>query len=125
MSYEQSLEMRSEVAAVDLSAKQFYAVTVQADGLHLAATGKAINGIQQGKAASGAVASFAIRGRTKAAITASTVIAKGAQLEVDSGGTLIPLNSGVAVAQAMEALASTASVCAIAVELLPANGLFA
>jgi len=125
MSVESNLSSRSEVAAADLSAKQFYAVTVGSTGMDVSTAAKSIDGILQDKPTSGQVGCYAHSGRTKAAISASQTITKGGLLEVASGGTLVPIASGIAVAKAMESLVSVAAVRLITVELLPAAGVYA
>lgn len=125
MALDQNLETRSEVAAADLSAKQFRTVLLAPGGVDISATAKNITGILQNKPASGQMAVYAIRGRTKAAISASQTITKGQQLEVDAGGTLIPLAAGIVVAVACEALVSVAAVRLIAVEITLGVGLYA
>ena len=125
MSTESNLDSRSEVAAADLSAKQFYAVTVGSTGMNVSTAAKACDGILQDKPTSGQVGQYARRGRTKAAISASQTVTKGGLLEVDTGGTLIPIASGTAVAKAMESLVSVAAVRLISVELLPGSALYA
>ena len=126
MPFEEQLtfNQRTGVAYVDLSAKQFYAVTETANGLDLATAAKNISGILQDNPIATQAGAYAVSGVTKAAISASTAITKGARLEVDTGGTLITLASGTAVAEAREALSSTAAVCYIAVALLPNNAAF-
>jgi len=125
MSTESNLDNRSEIAASDLSANQFYAVTVGSTGLAIATAAKSCDGILQDKPISGQIGCYARRGRTKAAISASQTITKGGLLEIASGGTLVPIASGIAVAKAMESLVSVAAVRLISVELLPAAGLYA
>ena len=112
----------TEVAVSDLSSKQYYAVTVVAAGMDIATPAKAIDGILQGNPAAGVAGPYQRAGISKAAISASQALTKGITLlEVDTAGTFKALASGIAVAKAMETLASTASVCIIAVELLPSN----
>lgn len=127
MAYEEGVTFtrRTGIAETDLSAKQFYAVIIDANGMNLAAAGKNIDGILQDNPASGKAGSFAAAGVTKAAISASQVVTGGTTLlEVDTGGTLIPHGSGTVVAKALETLASVAAVQIIAVELLPSNAAF-
>src|ERR1022692_4039905 len=99
MATEALLQTISVPAAADLSAKQFYAVTVGSTAA-LAATGKNADGFLQNKPTSGVAASVAIFGVTKAAIT--DTITAGALLEVASGGTLINHSSGTIVAKALD-----------------------
>jgi len=114
------------IAAADLSAKQYYAVTNGSGGANVATAAKACDGILQDNPASGKAGSIARTGITKAAISASSALTAGVtMLEVDTGGTLKPVASGTIVAKALETLSSTASVCIVAVELLPSNALFA
>lgn len=125
MAFEQALDTRSEVAAADLSAKQFYAVTEGSTGINLATAAKNCSGILQDKPGSGKVGTYAVRGISKVAITASTAITKGAQLEVDTGGTLKTLASGIAVAVALESLSSVAAVRLISAEITLGVGVYA
>lgn len=114
------------VAGADLSAKQFFAVAGSSDAIVVATAAKSCMGILQDNPVSGKAGAYAYQGIVKAAISASQSLTKGVtQLEVDTGGTLKALASGVAVAIAEETLTSTASVVIIAVRLLPSNGLFA
>lgn len=127
MAYEELItrSRRSGVAYADLSAKQFYAVTITANGMELATAGKAIDGILQDNPTAGQAGAFAGAGVTKAAISASTTLTGGTTLlEVDTGGALKALASGIVVGKALESLVSNANVCLIAVELLPANAVF-
>jgi hypothetical protein len=118
----------SAQAGADLSAKQFYAVSVVNDtsqpvpGVHMMTTGagKACTGILQDNPVSGQAGGIQVQGITPAAISANQVVTAGAtQLEVGTGGTLIPQNSGTPVALALETLASNASIAIITVMLLP------
>lgn len=117
----------SAVANADLSGKQYYAVSrVSGNKIDLSTAAKAIAGILQDKPISGQVGSYARSGVTKAAIAASQTLTAGVTLlEVASGGTLVVLASGIAVAKALESLDGTiAAVTLIAVELLPSNAAF-
>ena len=115
------------IAAVDLSAKQFFAVSFNTGSsvtgqIGLANAGKSIDGILLDNPKLGKAGCIATRGICKAAISASQALTAGITLlQVDTGGTLTTLSSGTAVAKAMETLASTASVMIIGVELLPSN----
>lgn len=109
-----------------LATKQFYAVKMHTDkSLIVAVAAKNILGILQDKPVVGEAGSVCVFGVTKAAIAASQVVAIGGLLEVTTGGTLIPIASGTAVAIAREALASTARVMVIEVELLKSAALYA
>jgi len=110
----------------DLSGKQYYAVTFTSNlGLELATAAKACMGILQNKPKAGEPGQVVRDGITKAAIAASQVVTAGGLLEVGSGGTLVPVSSGTAVAQALESLASTGVVTYIEVLLLPGSAAFA
>jgi hypothetical protein len=120
----------SAQAGADLSAKQFYAVSLVNDtsqpvpGVHMVVStaAKACTGILQDNPVSGQAGGIQVSGTTPAAISASQVVTAGTTyLEVDSGGTLIPHNVGTIVALALETLASNASVAIITVMLLPGN----
>lgn len=119
MAFEENGAMfrRTEISTADLSAKQFYAV----DKGDVATAGKACDGILQNNPASGKPMTIQWNGVSKGAIAASQTITKGDLLEVTSGGTLIPLASGTAVARAEEALVSVAAVRIIGVMLLPGS----
>lgn len=129
MAFEQGLVLESYEAAADLSAKQFYAVTMDNTGkINVATAAKNITGILQNKPASGYMGSVAMSnkgGTSKVAISASTAISIGDLLEVDTGGTLKGVASGTAVARAREALSSVAAVRIIAAELLDSNAAYA
>lgn len=128
MAYEEMLTFNrtTGIAAADLSAKQYYAVTDGSGGMNVSTAAKACDGILQDNPVSGKAGCYARAGITKAAISASQVLTAGVtMLEVDTGGTLKPVASGIIVAKAKETLASTASVTVVAVELLPSNALFA
>lgn len=129
MPVEINVQSISVPASSDLSAKQYYAVildtTTGASGLSLAAAGKNIDGILQDKPVSGQAGTMAYMGVTKAAISASQTITAGELLQVDTGGTLIPIASGTAVAKALEAITSTANVTLCTVMLLKSNNVYA
>jgi len=113
---------RSFLATADLSAKQYFAFVIGS----VPTAAKAIDGILQDNPASGQVGAIAFSGSTKAAISASQTITAGTtMLEVDTGGTLKPVASGIVVAKALESLTSVAAVRFVAVQLLPSNALHA
>ena len=127
MAFEEMLTFTrtSAVAAADLSAKQYYAVSLTSTGLNLATAAKNIDGFLQDNPASGRMGSYATSGFSKAAISASQALTAGVTLlEVDTGSTLKILASGTAVAKSLETLASTASVCIVAVEMLKSAAAF-
>ena len=126
MAYEENITLQKQtfVAAADLSAKQYYAVTNGATGINVSTAAKAMDGVLQDKPASGKAGCVARGGVSKVAITASTAVTVNDLLEVDTGGTFKPVAAGIAVAKALEALSSTAAVCWIAAELLPSNAAF-
>lgn len=124
------LNTRTGVAGADLSGKQYYAVSEVNDtsqpvpGVHIVVStaAKAISGILQDNPVSGQAGCMQFSGVTKAAISASTVLTAGTTLlEVDTGGTLKAFASGFVVAQAMETLASNASIAIVSVRLMPGN----
>jgi hypothetical protein len=124
MALELQGELHSFLAAADLSAKQYYAVTYGSGGTVAVSTaGAATLGILQNNPASGKSASVQRTGRSKAKLSASQNIAKGDLLEVDTGGTLIKKASGTAIAQALEA-SNVAAIVTIGVLLLPSNAAF-
>lgn len=108
---------------VDLSAKQYYAVTQAsgANGVDVAVAAKACDGILQNKPTAGLAASVGIDGVSVAAITASSAVLIGSGLEVDTGGTLKLLASGTMVAVALQANGSAATITFIPVRLLPGS----
>ena len=117
-------------AGADLSAKQFYAVSLVNDtsqpvpGVHMVVStaAKACTGILQDNPISGQAGGIQVTGITPAAISASQVVTAGTTyLEVDTGGTLLPHNAGTIVALALETVASTASITIISVQLLTSN----
>ena len=113
---------RTFIATADLSAKQFYAI----ENGDVAVAAKGIDGILQDNPKSGVHGSIAYDGSTKAAISASVTLTGGTtMLEVDTGGTLKALASGIVVAKALESLVSVAAVRFVAVQLLPSNALHA
>jgi hypothetical protein len=121
MATEQNLTNISLTTNSDLSAKQYFAVSVtNAGNATLATAAKNCIGFLQNAPTSGQTATVAVSGKTKAAIT--DTISIGAQLEIASGGTLVNLASGVAVATALEA-GATGNI--ISVLMLPNNGLYA
>jgi hypothetical protein len=124
MSYNLNSHLFSEtqVAAADLSTKQFYAIT---DG-NVATAAKNMNGILQNNPVLGGSATVQNGGFTKAAITANVSITKGALLEVDTNGTFKTLAGGTAVARAEEAVTGAVGVIGIiTVRILPSNSAFA
>jgi hypothetical protein len=123
MAFEAIQTKFSAPAAVDLTTKQFYAVSYDVNGnINLATPAKNIDGILQSKPRLGEAADFCKDGYSKAAITAGVAIVMAGLLEVDVGGTLHPLAAGTAVAKALEAVAAGgAAVTIISVELLRSN----
>jgi len=125
MAFEQGLKTESYVAGADLTAKQFYAVTMANTGkINVSTAAKNITGVLQNNPNTNDTGTVAVDGTTKVAISASQTISIGDRLEVDTGGTLIPVASGTAVAVAREALSSVAAVRIISVELLKSNAAF-
>ncbi|HEY4364455.1 MAG TPA: hypothetical protein VGN17_26050 [Bryobacteraceae bacterium] len=121
MATEQNLTNISLLTGSDLSTKQYYAVSMNSSKQAVLATAaKNCIGFLQNDPTSGQTATVAVSGITKAKIT--DTISIGAQLEIASGGTLVNLASGVAVATAMEA-GATGNI--ISVLMLPNNGLYA
>ncbi len=125
MARERNLTLLSFPASTDLSTKQYYATTINSSGqLALATAAKNCDGILQDKpSAQGQVGTLGWHGVTKAAISASSNIAIGDLLEVDTAGTLKKLASGTAVAKALEAV-NVASVTVITVLLLKSNAVY-
>jgi hypothetical protein len=120
-------------AGADLSGKQFYGVALVNDtnnppGVHavVATAAKAIAGVLQNNPLNGQAACYQTDGITKVAISASQVITGGTTfLQVDAGGTFLPFTTGIAVAQALESIPSTASIMIISARLMPGQGLTA
>ncbi len=122
-------------AGADLSKSQYYAVSLVNDtsqpvpGVHMVVStaNKACTGILQDNPVSGQAGCIQTTGTTKAAISASQVVTAGTtMLMVDTGGTLTPVTStNTVVAQALETLASNASIAIISVRLIPSNALLA
>src|SRR5579863_7085631 len=100
MATEAILQLISSPAGADLSAKQFYAITVSGTAA-IATAAKNCDGILQNKPTSGQAASVAIFGVSKAVLGTGGVTA-GGLMEIASGGTLVALASGSAVAKALE-----------------------
>lgn len=128
MAYEEGLTFArlTGKAAADLSAKQFFAMLLGSSGINVATAAKAMDGILQDNPKSGQAGCIAYAGVSKCAISASNALTQGSTvLEVDTGGTLKAVASGIVVAQASATLSSTAAVCIVACRLLPANALFA
>ncbi len=126
MAFEEQITFskRTIKAAADLSAKQYYAISQVGATADVATAAKAIDGILQDNPVSGKAGVIAYSGVTKAAVSASVTITGGTtMLEVDTGGTLKPVSSGIVVAKALESVVSNAAVNIIAVELLPSNAL--
>jgi hypothetical protein len=119
MAWEAIQQNFSANAKVDLTGKQFYAVTVDNTGqLIVANQNKQCSGILQDKPNVGQAGNVCRDGITKAAISANQVIGIGELLEVDSGGTLAAwATANPAVARAMEAGTST-GVFLLTVELM-------
>src|SRR5262252_3690681 len=119
----------SAPAGADLSAKQFYGVSLVNAGSNppgvtavVATAAKAVAGVLQNNPIAGQAATIQTTGTTKVAISASQVITGGTTLlEVDAGGTFKPVATGTAVAQALESLASTTAIGIISARLLPSN----
>jgi hypothetical protein len=115
-------------AGADLSGKQFYGVALVADaanppGSHLAlgVTLKAIAGVLQNNPLAGQAGEYQTDGISKVAISASTAVLAGGFLQLDVGGTFIPVTTGVICAQALEPVASVANIMIISARLMPGN----
>jgi hypothetical protein len=90
--------------------------------LAVAAAAKAMSGVLQNNPVSGQAACYQAEGITPVAISASQTITGGTTLlEVDVAGTFKSVGTGIAVAQALESLVSTASIMIISARLLPSN----
>jgi hypothetical protein len=94
MSYENTGHQMTLVAAADLSAKQYYAVKIDSNGLAaLAAAGEPAVGILQNKPTAGQSATIWTFGpRTKA--VAGGTIAAGALVASDANGKLVTATTG-------------------------------
>jgi hypothetical protein len=124
MALESNQSLISVAAAADLSAKQFYAVTIGSGGtIDVSTAAKNCDGILQDKPTSGKVGTVQYDGITKAAISASSNVAIGGLLEVDTGGTLKAIASGTAIAKALQAT-NTGTVTIITVRLLRSNAVY-
>jgi hypothetical protein len=126
MAFEAVQDTFTAPAAADLSAYQFYACSYDANAnLTLAAAGKNMDGILQGKPKAGEAAQFCRDGYSKAAITAGVAITIGELLQVDTGGTFTAAGTGTAVAKALQSIAAGGTVINyITVEILRSNAAF-
>lgn len=126
MAYEAILQTYSAVAAVDLSAKQYYAVAYDANGnINLAAAGKNMDGVLQDKPTAGHAGMYARDGISKVAITAGVAVTIDQLLQVDAGGTLTPVTTGTPVAKALQAVgAGGPAVVFISASILRSNAAF-
>jgi hypothetical protein len=125
MPWEEQKKSRTGVAGANLSASQYFAVTLNSSGLMVVSTaGANTDGILQDNPLQGKAGSYGYDGTMPAAISASNTLAIGSLLEVDTGGTLKLHASGTVVAKSLEALASNAAVCLVAVALLRSNASF-
>jgi hypothetical protein len=124
------LNTYSAPAGVDMSGKQFYAVSLVPDAtgnppgvkLALSVAAKATAGILQNNPLTGQAGCYQNTGISKVAISASQVITAGTtMLEVDAAGTLKVFGTGTIVAEALETIASTPSIMIISARLLPSN----
>lgn len=121
------LNTYSAPAGADLSGKQFYGVALVSDAAGgvkavVGTAAKGIAGVLQNNPLSGQAACYQTDGITKVAISANQAITGGTTLlEVDAGGTFKPVGTGTVVAQALESVASTASITLISARLLGAN----
>ena len=114
-----------QCGASSLAAKQYYAVKMGTDKkLVVGVAGKNILGFLQDKPVIGEAGTVATFGVTKVVISASQTVNIGDQLEVDTGGTLIPHASGLVVAVAREALVSVAHVMVIEAQITLGIGLY-
>ncbi len=126
MALEQNLLTLSAPANVDLSAKQFYCVTLTSGGkLALATAGKACDGVVQGKPVANEAGEYAYSGVTKVAVSTGQTLVIGDVLEIDTGGSVIVHASGIVVGKALDAVTSSAAGTIITMRLLPSNALFA
>ncbi len=120
MATEQRLLNYGFPASADLSAKQFQAAIVGANGIALAAAGKNMDGILQDKPKSGEAGTIAMFGVSKA-LSAGTGFSAGDNLEVVSGGFQTQ-STGTIVAKAV----TTAAAGIIgSVVILKSNAVFA
>lgn len=111
----------TEVAAADLSAKQFFAMKYTSSGVNIAtAAGEPILGILQNKPVSGAVADVCTLGVCKA--VAGAAITKGAKLMTDANGRVITAatTGSTIIGWALEAAGASGDIITIA--LNPATG---
>lgn len=83
----------SEVAAADLSAKQFFAVKFGASGVALCSVaGEQCDGFLQNKPEAGVAASVAVTGKSKG--VAGAAITKGARVTVTAAGKIVTATAG-------------------------------
>lgn len=88
MAYEQrGMSVGQEVAAADLSAKQFYLVAMSSTGWNVAGAGTYVDGALQNKPASGAVCDVMVDGISK--VVAGAAIAKGARIASTAAGKAV------------------------------------
>lgn len=88
MAYEQrGTSVGQEVAAADLSAKQFYLVAMSSTGWNVAGAGTYPDGVLQNKPASGAQCDVMVDGISK--VVASAAIAKGARVSSTAAGKAV------------------------------------
>lgn len=121
MATEAILQSITAPAAADLSAKQYYAITIDTNGnAAIATAAKNCDGFLQNNPKQGQAANVAIFGKTKAVISATVAI--GDLLEIGSTGTLVEHATGTVVAKALEAGASGNT---ITVLMLKSNALYA
>jgi hypothetical protein len=130
MAYNEGLlNTYSAPAGADLSGKQFYGVSLVNDpanppGVHVVVgtTLKAVAGVLQNNPLLGQAATYQTDGITKVAISANVAVTGGTTfLQCDVGGTFTPVTTGIACAQALESIPSTASIMLISARLMPGN----
>lgn len=103
MSYNvQGLRIGTEVAAADLSAKQFFAAKQTSTGINLAGAGEAIQGVIDNKPAAGEPVELVHSGIADA--IAGAAVAKGAKVMSTAAGKFVTATTGnVIVGVAMAA----------------------
>lgn len=101
MSFESAhMNYGNEVAANDLSAKQYRLVSMGSSGWDTTAAAARADGVLQDKVVQGKACEVCISGVTK--IVLGGTVAKGDVLEADADGKAIPLAAGVAAGIALE-----------------------
>lgn len=101
MSFESAhMNYGNEVAAVDLTAKQYHFVSMTSTGWNVTAAAARVDGVLQDKVDADKACEVCVVGVTKVALGAA--VTKGAIVQSDAAGKAVPYVAGVVAGVALE-----------------------